>query len=195
VTFLGQAVLDYTTNGRIAERDDNRHPKAAPHGAYRCNGDDRWCAIAVFTEEEWDSFCRVIGSPAWCRDAKFAILKSRKENEDELNRLVEEWTSLHSAEDVMAKMQAGGVAAGVVQNGKDLLSDPQAKHRLHYLKLDCDELGDIVPYDAPPFRLSQTPHELTCPPRLGEHTEYVLREMLGMSDEEFIDLLQSGALE
>ena len=78
---MAPLLLDYTVNQRVAGRVGNHSPYAAPHNAYRCRGEDRWCAIAVFTNEEWQSFCRVIGNPSWTRDARFATLEGRQENE------------------------------------------------------------------------------------------------------------------
>ena len=88
-------------------------PYAAPHNAYQCRGEDSWCAIAVFNDEEWRNLCSVIGNPAWTEDPRFATLLSRKKNEKELDRLVEKQTIIYSAEEVMELMQAAGVAAGV----------------------------------------------------------------------------------
>lgn len=195
VQFLGPLLLDYTVNQRVAGRIGNRCDYAAPHGAYRCQGQDRWCAIAVFTDEEWESFCRVIGDPSWTNDARFVTLLARKQNEDELERLVEEWTINHSAEEVMTLMQAAGVGAGVLQNGEDLMEhDPQLKHRRFFWELDHPEVGK---YRAPRagFLLSKVPCELRYAPLLGEHNEYVLKEILGMSDDEIAELVVAGVLE
>ena len=195
VHHLAPAVLDYTVNKREGGRIGNHHPWAAPHGAYRCQGDDRWCAIAVFTDEEWEAFCKALGNPPWTEDPKFATLASRKANEEELDRLVEGWTAALAAEEVMERLQAAGIGAGVVQNGKDLLEDPQLKHRHHFWYLNHPEMG-VCAYDGPVFKLSDTPSELRMPaPCLGEHTEYVCTQMLGMSDEEFVNLLVEGVFE
>ena len=195
VHFMAPLILDYVVNQRVANRMGNRYPYAAPHGAYRCRGEDRWCAIAVFTDEEWQSFCKVIGNPAWTNDPKFSTLLARKENEEELDRLVEEWTINHSAEEVMSMMQAAGVAAGTVQTAEDLLEhDPQLKHRHFFWELEHPEIGK---YRArrPPFMLSKSPCELRRAPLLGEHNEYVLKEILGMSDEEIAELVIEGVIE
>ena len=147
VHFLAPLILDYVVNGRVANRTGNRYPYAAPHGAYRCRGDDRWCTIAVFTEAEWQNFVLVIGNPAWASSPKFITLEVRKDNEDELDRLVEEWTINYTAEEVMSMMQGVGVSAGVVQTGEDLLErDPQLKHRHFFQELDHPEVGK---YRAP----------------------------------------------
>jgi len=195
VQHLAPALLDYTVNGREGGRIGNHHPYAAPHGVYRCQGDDRWCTIAVFTDDEWEAFCKVIGKPTWTGDPKFATLLARKENEEELDRLVEDWTVNFPPKEVMNKIQAAGVAAGVVQSGKDLIEDPQLKHRHHFWYLNHPEMG-LCAYDGPPFKLSETPAELRMPaPCLGEHTEYVCTQILGMSDQEFIGLLTEGVFE
>ena len=195
VQHLAPAILDYTANGREGNRIGNHHPDAAPHGAYRCQGNNRWCTIAVFSDEEWKAFCKVLGNPAWTENPKFATVLSRKANEEELDKLVESWTSKLPAEEVMHRMQDAGIGAGVVQSGKDLIEDPQLKHRHHFWYLNHPEMGSCA-YDGPPFKLSETPAELRMPaPCLGEHTEYVCTQILGMSDEEFIELLAEGVFE
>jgi len=148
----------------------------------------------VFTDEEWQSFGRVIGDPAWSNDPKFATLLARKESEEELDRLVEEWTINYSAEEVMSVMQAAGVAAGVLQNGEDLLEhDPQLRHRHSFWELDHPEIGKYRP-PRPSFVLSKSPCELRRAPLLGEHNEYALKEFLGMSDEEIAELVIEGVV-
>ncbi len=166
-----------------------------PSGAYRCRGEDRWCAIAVSTDEEWGSFCKVIGNPAWTKDTKFSTLLARKENGEELDRLVEEWTIKHSAEEVMTLMQAAGVAAGVLETGEDQLEhDPQFKHRHFFREVDHAKMGVHHP-TASPFILSKSPCEVGKVPLLGEHNEYILTEILGYSDEEIAELVIEGAVE
>lgn len=191
--MFAPAIMDYALSGRIAARNGNRLPYAAPHGAYRCQGDDRWCTIAVFSDEEWRAFCKATGEPPWTSDPRFSTLLGRKRNEDELDRLVEEWASSHSAEEVMAIMEAAGVAAGVVQNTRDLYQDPQLAHRGHFRWLQHSVMGS-VPYDGPAFRLPKTPDQQSASPALGEHNEYVLKEILGLSDDEIADLLVEGVI-
>jgi benzylsuccinate CoA-transferase BbsF subunit len=192
--FLAPAILDYFANGRCATRSGNSCPYAAPHGVYRCAGDDRWCAIAVFNDGEWEAFCKAIGKPEWLNDSRFHTVAERKENEEQLNRLIEEWTINHSAEEVMTLLQGYGISAGVVENSADLFNDPQIKERGLFKQLEHDDLG-LVTHRGVGFRLSKTPCEPSMPgPRLGQHTEHVCRHFLGMSDEEFVSLLNEGAL-
>jgi len=193
--FLTPLLLDYTVNGRVNGRLGNRAPEKCPHGAFRCLGNDRWCSIAVRNEAEWLSLCRLMGNPAWSRDAKFASLPLRKQNEDELEKLVESWTISCSAEEVMIKCQAAGVPAGVLQTGEDLIEkDPQLKSRQFYCNLEHPEVG-IHHVPRPPYLFSGVENQVTRAPLLGEHNEYVLKDLLGLSDEEIAELVVDGALE
>ena len=192
--FLAPAFLDYSVNGRVMTRNGNRDPHAAPHGAYRCAGEDRWCVIAVRTDQEWRALCRVAKQSVLAADRRFATLESRKKHEDELDRLVESWTSQLAAEVVVEQLQTVGVPAGIVANAEDMHCDPQFRHRSHFLTFEHPVIGphDV---DALPFRLSSTPAKQYSPePCLGEHNAHICTDVLGMSDEEFLDLLQSGAL-
>jgi benzylsuccinate CoA-transferase BbsF subunit len=194
IPLLTPLLLQYEANGKEAERMGNRTAYAAPHGVYRCKGDNRLCAITVFNDEEWEKFCQVIGKPAWADSTEFATLMDRLENVDKLDKLVEEWTVEHSPEEVVSLMQGAGIAAGIVQGGRDLDGDPQLKHRHFYWDFDHPEIGNFT-YTGMPARLSKTPYEMKPAPRLGEHNEYVYTQLLGMSDEEFVQLMAEGVFE
>lgn len=192
--FLTPVLLDYTVNGREAQLIGNTCPYAAPHGAYPCKGEDRWCAISVFTDAEWIAFCKAIGNPKWTTNPEFATLIGRKKNEERLNELVSEWTMNYSPEQVMQILQEAGVPAGVVQNTKDLMEDPQLKSRDYLWWIDHPELGRF-PAGGEYIKLSKTPAQPRLPaPCLGEHNEYICRELLGMSDEEFVSLIHDGVI-
>ena len=191
--FLGPYLLECEANGEESTRSGNQHPYAAPHNAYPCQGDDSWCAIAVFSDEDWENFCDVIGNPAWTKDAKFATFYNRKKNEEELDKLIGEWTINHTALETMELMQEVGVAAGMVKKGEDIYQDPQLQEVNLFWVLKHKEIGDF-PHMGQPSRLSKTPAQPRMPtPCLGEHTEYVCKELLGISDTEFDQLLISGA--
>jgi benzylsuccinate CoA-transferase BbsF subunit len=195
IYYILPGLLDYMSSGREPSRIGNSCPYAAPHGVYRCKGDDRWCAIAVFTDEEWENLCKEINNPELIKDPRFDTLLHRKKSEDELNNLINEWTAGFSAEEVMARLQAVKVPAGVVKNTSDIYNDPQLSQRNLFWKIQHSEMG-LYTHLGQSFELSKTPARPFSPsPLLGEHTEYVCTRILGMSDEEFISLIQEGVFE
>jgi crotonobetainyl-CoA:carnitine CoA-transferase CaiB-like acyl-CoA transferase len=192
--FIAPAILDYQVNGRVMNRNGNRSPYAAPHGVYPCRGDDRWCAIAVCGEDEWNAFCGAAGHPEWAADPRFASLEARKAHEDALDALVGGWTSGRSPEEVMETLQAAGVRAGAVERLSDVFSDPQMAARGVFQELPHAEL-ERFHYIAPPYILSETPSEQRPSPLLGEHNDLVYREILGLSGEEIERLTAEGVIE
>ncbi|MBI2864241.1 MAG: CoA transferase, partial [Chloroflexi bacterium] len=193
--FLAPVLLDYLANGRLQGAQGNRCPEAAPHGVFPCKGRDRWCTIAVFDEKEWLGLRESMGDPDWARRSEFASLQLRKQNEDELERNLAQWTASYSPEEVMHMLQKRGVPAGVVQTCEDLHRDPQLAHRRYLRELEHSEIGRHH-YEAPAFQLSRTPAELKrAAPCLGQDTEHVCTRILGLSDEEFVDLLAAGVFE
>ena len=202
VHFLAPAVLDYTVNGREWSRQGNRSDIAAPHNTYRCADDpaagaaanDRWCAIACYTEQEWRSLCGAMDKPGLARDPRFATQDLRRRNAGALDAVIDTWTSGFKAEEVMRRLQRAGVPAGVVASGYDLHANEQLRHRGHLAKLQHPQMG-LRTYDCPSFRLSVTPHEMRPAPLLGEHTHRVVTELLGLSDERYAELLGAGVLE
>jgi benzylsuccinate CoA-transferase BbsF subunit len=184
------ALLDWEANGHLQTRNGNRIAYAAPHGVFPCIGEDRWCAIGVFTDEEWEAFSQAIGNPLWTKEPRFATLKSRKENEEALEELVAKWTKQHSAEEVMQILQAVGVAAGVVQTMQDIVeNDPQLKARNFLLPLKHPVIG-VFGHPTPPYKLLKTEAQLRTSPCLGEHTEYICTQLLSMSDAEFVEIFK-----
>ena len=189
--FLAPAILDYTANGRRQIRRGNSSPYACPHSCYRCRGNDRWCVIAVFTDEEWQDLCYAMGEPAWIKDPRFAMFSGRKEHELELDRLIEDWTINYTPEEVMYRLQSAGIASGVVEDEEDIMDrDPQLQDREYFQWVEHPVMGRFRHMGFPP-RLSLTPARPRRAPCLGEHTEHVCIDFLGMSEEKFLDLLQS----
>jgi benzylsuccinate CoA-transferase BbsF subunit len=193
--FILPALLDYSVNGREPVRQGNDCLSAAPHGVYACRGDDRWCTIAVASDEQWINLCKALGRPELSRDPRFATLSQRKQHEDELNQIISQWTAGLTAEDVMQTLQAVGVPAGVVKNVADVFIDPQLRERGLYWPLQHAEMGTFT-HLGTSFAMSATPARAYRPsPRLGEHTEYVCTQILGMPDEEFAELASAGVFE
>ncbi len=186
VQLMAPLLLDYQVNRQPVGRVGNECPYAAPHNAYRCRGEDRWCTIAVFTDEQWQSFCKVIGRPELTADPGFATVLTRKENEAELDNLVTAWTSQRTAEEVMEAMHTAGIPAGVVETGEDLMEhDPQLKARGFFETLAHPEVGQYRVNSGAHFQLSKYEYQLTRAPLLGEHNEYVFKEILGLGGEEY----------
>ncbi len=195
IHFLAPLMMDWFVHGREPNRAGNRCADVAPHGVYKCLGHERWCAIAVSSEEEWRRLCLAMEQPDLAEDPRFATMLARVENSEQLNLLVEEWTGARSAEEVMGQLQQAGVAAGAVLNGRDLVENDHLNARGFYKELVHPEIGRHR-YLSPPFRLSRTPGEPRLPaPCLGEHNEYVCKHILGMSDEEFVGLLNRSVLD
>lgn len=193
--MVGEHYLEYTMNGRIPGPMGNRNPCAAPHGVYRCKGDDQWCAIAVFTDEEWRNLCHTIGKPELEGDPKFADLIGRLHNQDELDATVEEWTAVREPIEVMEALQAVGVPAGVVQRAPDSLSDPQLNFYGSVIELDHPVAGRRL-YPGVPWRMSAASEfRSTAAPILGQHTQEICQELLGMSENEIAQLKEAGILE
>ena len=194
ITFWGPGLLDYTVNGRIVSRTGNRDPHMAPHGAFPCLGDDRWVAIAVASDGEWQALRRAMGEPEWAHEPRFTTLMGRKENEDELEHLLSEWSKDYSDEDVMTLLQNSRVAGGVIATAEDLFEDPQLRHRGHFVPLEHKVIGTHH-YHMPPYRLSKTPAYLwRAAPCLGQDNEYVYKGLLGYSDEEVTQFLLDGVI-
>ena len=192
--FLSPQTLDSRVNGRVVSRDGNRSPTAAPQGAYPCLGDDRWCAIAVETDAQWEALRRALGDPAWARDERFVTTEGRLAHYDEIDRHLFAWTSGKGEREVMDLLLSEGVPAGVVQRSSDLLQDPQLAHRGFFRNLEHAEMGSI-PHSGPQYRIrGYDSGPRFAAPKMGQHSEYVLRELLGMSDEEITEAVVGGAL-
>ncbi len=194
VNYSPATILDYTVNGRIATRQGNQDTRACPHATYRCRGDDRWLSLAVFTEEEWQALVATMGNPAWARAERFAALADRKAHEDELNRLIEEWTQSQDAEQLEALLQESGVAAGLVAKQSDLFSDPQLQDWGFFAWSHHKVMGRS-PYDGLMSHLSKTPGHVAPAPLLGEHYETVLKDILKFTDEEIAEMIGQGVVE
>lgn len=195
-TFLGPAFLDYLINGNLAtpQGNDADYVSAAPYGCYKCLGDDRWCVIAVFSEEEWHALCQVMGNPDWTKQERFSTLLKRKENAEELNELLGYWTSQHDAEEVMKLLQEARVPAGVVCSAADLANDPQLKARGFFVQSQHSLLGNTT-MDGTPIRLSRTPAQFwRTAPLLGQDNCYVYRDLLGLDEEQFSRYIEKGVI-
>jgi len=194
VQFVAPALLDYQANGHISRRAGNRDASGAPHGVYRCREKEEWVAISVMSEEQWKGFCRALDHPFWTKQKEFETVSARKEHEASLDQRVTAWTEGMEAREVMEILQAHGVPAGVANNGRDLGEDPQLKHDGYFTRLSHPEMGE-VDYAPHSISFSRSPQAIKRSPCLGEHTEEICRDILGMGAREFDRLKSEGVFE
>ncbi len=191
--FLIPVLLEYEVNGRETARSGNQCNYAAPHGAYPCLGQDRWCTIAVYTDEEWERLCQVMGEPEWCKRREFTTLLGRKQHEEQLDKLISEWTASLNAEEVMERLQKAGVEAAVVK-GKDLFDESHIVQSW-WRELEHPDAGKYITRMLP-FSLSKVPQQTKkpFPANLGEDNQYVYTKILGLSEEECENLQKDGII-
>ncbi len=201
IFLTGTTILDWAANDRVFRRFGNRSPykPAAPHGAYRCEGKDRWIAIACFTDAEWQALARVAERGDWLDDRRFATLDSRLQHQDALDAAVESWTRTQDRYDCMMKLQKAGVAAGVCQNAEDRVdTDPQLRHLKWLTEVTGTKIGTWPVYEIP-MKLSKTPAYIGGPinrgaPCYGEDNMWVLTELLGRTPSEVERLAEEGVI-
>ena len=193
--FMSTALLDYDVNGNDAYRLGNRDQHMAPHGVFPTNSKDMWIAIAARNNEDWNRLSETIGQAELASDDRFKTLEKRKEHEDALEEIVTDWTSRQDALEIECILQTINVPAHVVQNASEIYEDPQLQHRNHFVELTDAENRETV-VEGNRTILSRTPAsiERSAPP-FGRDNEYVLKNILGYSDEKLMELAISGALE
>jgi crotonobetainyl-CoA:carnitine CoA-transferase CaiB-like acyl-CoA transferase len=193
-SMLGPAYLEFLVNGREPEPQGNFCSFAAPHGAYRCKGDDRWCAISIETQDEWLRFCAAAGHSEWASDERFTDLEARIAHRGELDALVESWTIGYTPHQVMMILQRDGIAAGVIQTAEDLYRDPHLRGRGFAREVFHAQVGWVT-RAGPSVRLID--HRFA--PSVGAHqvgddNEVVFGELLGLSSVKINDLRERDVL-
>jgi len=192
--FLTPELLDLQVNGVAATRIGNRSTRLAPQGCYRCAGEDRWCAIAVDTDDQWQRLAREMGRSDLASDARLGSHAERLAAHDAIDSAITAWTSAQDAFTVMRRLQGAGVPAGVVQRSSDLLQDPQYAHRHFYRYFDHPVMGHI-PYAGHQYRIRGYDNGPRGPaPTLGQHSYEVLTGLLGFDDERIAEAYASGAV-
>ena len=192
-SVIGEQLLGYEMNGQIPERMGNAHPRYAPHNVYRCWGVDRWLALEAHSDDEFAALAEVIGQPELSRDPRFSDMASRKKNEKELDHLIEAWTRARDRDWMVAEFCEANLAAAPSRNARDLYADPHLRARGAFLKVDHPELGELELVGAP-WKMSDAEMPARHAPLLGEHNEYVLRELLGLSEPEVSELRQNDII-
>ena len=195
VATMGVAFADYSLNGHIWEPTGNRNPNAAPHDVFPCQGYDAWCAIACYTDEQWQSLVNALENPDWALDEKFAKLDGRLANLDELNSRIGQWTSERTPHEAMRTLQKGGVPSGIVANAEDLYYDLNLRARDYVITIDHRPAFDVLEHPGTTIRLSETPSRVVGPcPELGQHNREVFGGLLGLSDAELERLAEEKVL-
>jgi crotonobetainyl-CoA:carnitine CoA-transferase CaiB-like acyl-CoA transferase len=200
-TFInGTAVVDWSAHGRAYQRTGNRSPykPAAPHGAYPCEGEDRWIAVACFDDGQWEALVKVLGGPDWAGREAFATLEGRLANQDELDACVAAATATHERFALMEALQAAGVPAGVCQTAEDRVdTDPQLRHLEWLVEVPGTKIG-TWPVGEVPVELSRTPTYIggrtgRAAPTYGEDNRHVYEDLLGLSSVE-VDRLEADGV-
>jgi len=195
-TTLSPTLMEAFLNTQKTEPDGDIdiHRQAGPYGCYRCQGPDRWCVIAVYSDDEWRSLCKEIGEPALAEDDRFSTTQSRKKHKDALDLVIGRWTEGRTAESVVAHLQKAGIAAGVVQNAADLASDPQLAANDFFTTLEHPVLGRVTT-DTTPVRFKKIQRGAwKASPLLGEANDYVFGELLGLSESKIDAYIQKGII-
>jgi benzylsuccinate CoA-transferase BbsF subunit len=193
-SLLPEAILEREMNGADPPREGNRHPRYAPHGIFRCAGQDRWAAIAVTNEAEWRALCGALGAKGLADDPRFGSAADRKRHEDELERRLTAWTSARSPEDVTRTLQAAGVPASPAMTNQDIAEDPHLAARGFFVDLPHPQVG-ARHHAGIPWKFSESRAAVESPaPLLGQHNEEILRTVLGYSEAEIAELTAAGAL-
>ena len=192
VSCLGPFLLDHALSGRTAERSGNRLAWLAPQGCYRCTGEDAWVAITVDDDAVWAGLAGLLGGAA--TDGRFTTLAGRQEHHDELDALIEAWTTPQDADAVAAALQAAGVAACSVYDSTGVLGDPQVRERRWYQVVASGRFPDGDAFSGHPIRLAEQAGEWwRGGPSMGEDTREVLTRWGGMTDGEVDALIAAGA--
>ena len=193
--ILDAGLIDALNTGRVHQPLGNRDLQHAPHGVFPCSGDDRWCAIAVTSDEQWRSLARVISGEPLADDSRYGEAVQRLAAQDELEALISAWTASRTVDQVEQALQAVGVPAHRVATMQDAHEDAQLAHREHWWRSDHPVVG-AASYESPAWRLSETPPpKPTHAPLLGQDSEYVYRDLLGYSEDEFTELLIEGVVQ
>jgi len=194
MNLLGPAIIGYSLTGVNPGPVGNESSEHAPYGVYRC-ADDVWLAIAVRNDEEWAGLARTASGQPWAQDPAHATNEGRLANRAALRAAMAAWTEGQDPFALMQALQDNGVPAGVVQNAKHLVErDAQIAARGNFVTIDHPEMGPVV-YNGAPYRLSRTPTNIVCAPLIGEHTDQVFRDVVGMDEAELARLRDGGAFE
>jgi len=195
VGLIGEGLLHHAMTGTDPKRTGNHDPIMAPHNTYKAQGDaDKWVSIAVGTEDEWRNLCAVMGKPKLTDDPRFVTQAARKQNENELNRIITEWTSNRDRWETTRALQQAGVAAFPSMSNKDLTTDEHLRERGYFVQPGHPEIGRRM-HAGIPWTFGRSPGKVaSAAPVRGGDTDDVLTNLLGYSKEKVEQLRKGGAL-
>jgi benzylsuccinate CoA-transferase BbsF subunit len=193
ISIFPEPLLAYLNNNEIMEAKGHQHPTKIPYGIYRCQGEDRWCALSVGNDQEWESLCQAI--PALRNHPHFDTIEKRRANEKQLDEVISKWTIEQTAEDVMACLQGHGIPSGIVQDAEDLVSkDKNLQQRQFWQRLDHAVMGETL-YHGTPFKFNKIPTAYRqAAPLIGQHNEE-LKKWLHLSEEDYQKLLDDRVIQ
>lgn len=188
--MVGPAYMDYAFNGRVGGPKSNEHPlaMAAPHSVFRCAGDDRWISIAVPSEQEWQQLLAAMGEPEWAQAEAFSSLAQRLQNIDELHRHISSWTLQFDDRELADTLQGFGVAAAPVLDVADLLNDPHYQQRQTFIEVE-HPLGFKETIYGAYVKNSGYQAAIKPGPSIGQDNEHVFKDILGIADERYQQLV------
>ncbi|MFC1995045.1 CaiB/BaiF CoA transferase family protein [Chloroflexota bacterium] len=188
MAFIPEAIMDFVFNGVVRGRMGNRDEWMAPHGCYRCKGEDKWISITIRADEEWRRLCAIMGNNKLAHDERFSDTIARWQHQSEMDTLIEEWTANYTHYEVMEMLQEADIPAGCCLNSEELLADRHLNDREYWVEVNHPETG-VRRTNGPNWKLSETPAVVFRPaPLLGEYNEYVFKQLLGLSEREIAKL-------
>jgi crotonobetainyl-CoA:carnitine CoA-transferase CaiB-like acyl-CoA transferase len=188
LNVAAEMLVEYSRNGIEMRRDGNRGPGASPQGVYRCQGDDEWVALAAMDNAARVSMARLIAQPDLGPDE--ALWRARA---DEIDKLISDWTARRAVPEAVSALRACGVAAGPVTAPATLLSDPHLLARGFWETVDHPVAGSFLCTGMPFAFVGKTRRWIRrVPPLYGQHTAEVLMDVLGHSQQDLVELRESG---
>jgi crotonobetainyl-CoA:carnitine CoA-transferase CaiB-like acyl-CoA transferase len=194
IPFVGDAIVDFQFTEKVPAARGNRHREHAPHGIYRCAGDDNWIALACETDDQWRRLADALGLEHLADDQRFASASARKANEDGLDAELSRAIARLNADDCIAHLREAGVLNAPVNPASAVLADPQIQSREYFVAIDRAVVGTHL-YPGAVARIPDTPLRADEPaPLLGEHNRQVFAGTLGMTDDEISELEGAGVI-